>query len=104
VGTVAVEVVSWVTRFVGGDGTGRRQFEEPVTAGATVRTVLEGLSARYPDLQAALWQGRDLGEHVEVLVNDAVLGVTHGLDSPVGPGDRISLLGQFVGGALRGTI
>lgn len=98
VGTVAVEVVSWVTKFVGGDGTGRRVFDEPVAPGASLRSVLEGLSARYPELKAALWHGGELGEHIEVLVNDAVLGITHTLDSPIKPGDRIALLGQFMGG------
>ena len=97
-GTVPVEVVSWVTKFVGGDGTGRRVFDEPVAPDATLRSVLEGVSARYPELKAALWHGRELGEHIEVLVNDAILGITHTLDSPVKPGDRIALLGQFMGG------
>ncbi len=97
-GTVPVEVVSWVTKFVGGDGTGRRVFDEPVAPGASLRSVLEGLSARYPELKAALWHGGELGEHIEVLVNDAVLGITHTLDSPIKPGDRIALLGQFMGG------
>ena len=96
--TVPVEVVSWVTKFIGGDGTGRRVFEEALPPGATVRSVLARLSARYPDLQAALWHGDELGEHIEVLVNDAVLGVAHTLDSPLRPGVRITLLGQFMGG------
>lgn len=96
--TVTVEIVSWVTKFVGGDGTGQRVFEEPAAAGATVRAVLAGLSARFPELQAALWHGAELGEHIEVLVNDAVLGIHHTLDSRLGPGDRIMLLGQYMGG------
>ena len=37
-------------------------------------------------------------EHIEVVINDAVLGVTHELDSPLKQGDRITLLGQFMGG------
>jgi molybdopterin converting factor small subunit len=98
VGKVEVEVASWITRFVGGDGTGRRLFDEPLTPASTVRSALEGLTARYPELKAALWEGRELGEHIEVLVNDAVLGVSHSLDSPLKPGDRITLLGQFMGG------
>jgi molybdopterin converting factor small subunit len=98
VSTIPVEVASWVTKFVGGDGTGRRVFEESLGPDATVRSVLARLSARYPDLQAALWHGDGLGEHIEVLVNDAVLGVGHALDSPLRPGDRITLLGQFMGG------
>ena len=93
-----VEVVSWVTTFVGGDGSGRRVFEEPLTPGATVRSVLRGLTARFPDLHRALWDGEALGEHIEVLVNDAVLDVHHTLDSPLAPGDRLALLGQYMGG------
>jgi len=97
--TIPVEVASWVTKFVGGDGTGRRVFEEPCTPGATVRSVLRRLSALHPDLEGALWHGDELGEHIEVLVNDAVLGVGHSLDSPLYPGDRITLLGQYMGGS-----
>jgi molybdopterin converting factor small subunit len=96
--TVPVEIVGWPTRFVGGDGATRRLFEEPLADGATVRSLLRGLSVRYPDLAAALWHGDDLGEHIEVLVNDAVLGIAHTLDSPVRPGDRVALLAQFMGG------
>jgi molybdopterin converting factor small subunit len=97
--SVPVELVGWPTRFVGGDGGSRRVFDEPRVDGATVRSVLRGLSARYPDLAEALWHGDGLGEHIEVLVNDAVLGIDHTLDSPVGPGDRIALLAQFMGGS-----
>lgn len=95
---VPVEVVSWITKFIGGDGSGRRVLEEPWTEKATVRSVLQGLTARYPELHAALWHGQGLGEHIEVIVNDAILGVVHDLDSPLAPGDRIVLLGQFMGG------
>jgi molybdopterin converting factor small subunit len=96
--TVPVEIVGWPTRFVGGDGATRRLFEEPLADGATVRSVLRGLSGRFPDLEAALWHGRDLGEHIEILVNDAVLGIEHDIDSRLAPGDRIALLAQFMGG------
>lgn len=98
--SATVEVVSWVTKFVGGDGSGRREYQEPVGSGETVRDVLRRLGARYPELDAALWDAskRDLGEHIEVLVNDAVLGIAHTLDSQLKPGDRISLIGQYMGG------
>ncbi len=96
--SVPVELVGWPTRFVGGDGGTRRIFEEPLASGATVRSVLRGLTARYPDLAEALWLDGELGEHIEVLVNDAVLGIDHELDSPVAAGDRIALLAQFMGG------
>ena len=96
--TAPVEIVGWPTRFVGGDGAARRVFEEPLAPGATVRSLLRSLSARFPELEAALWHGESLGEHIEVLVNDAVLGVAHELDSTLQSGDRVTLLAQFMGG------
>jgi hypothetical protein len=33
-----------------------------------------------------------------VIVNDAVLGIDHTLDSRLRPGDRITLVGQYLGG------
>ncbi len=77
-------------KFVGGDGSGRRVFDEPLTQGATVRSVLRGLSTRFPELHRALWNGEALVEHIEVLVNDAVLDIRHTLDSALEPGDRIA--------------
>ena len=95
-----VEVISWVTRLVGGDGSGRREYAEAFAPGETIRGLLKRFSARHPELDAALWDSSksDLGEHVEVLVNDAVLGVTRALDSELKPGDRITLVGQYMGG------
>ena len=97
---VTIEAVAWVTQFVGGDGTRRKVFDDAVPPGATVRTALSRLSERYPALRDVLWDraGEDLAEHIEILVNDAVLGLTHTLDSPVRDGDRITLLGQYAGG------
>lgn len=74
-------------------------FEEPIVPAATVRSVLKTLSVRFPELDAALWHGTNLGEHIEILVNDAVLGIDHTLESPIKPGDRVTLLAQFMGGA-----
>ncbi len=99
-GQVTIEVVSWITRFVGGDGTRRRLFQEGLRLGLTVRGVLHQVGARFPQLEEALWDPKtnDLAEHIEVLVNDAVLGVQHDLDSPLRDGDRITLVGAYMGG------
>ncbi|MBI4610733.1 MAG: MoaD/ThiS family protein [Candidatus Rokubacteria bacterium] len=95
-----VEVTGWVTKFVGGDGSGRKLYTEPVAAGDTVRDILRRVSARHPELDAALWDAskRELGENIEVLVNDAVLGISHTLDSELQPGDHLTLVGQYMGG------
>jgi len=99
--TVTVEVAAWVTRLAGGDGTGHRLFDELLRDGDTVGDVLRRVSARFPELDAALWRNgrRELGEHIEVLVDDAALGVSHDLDSPLKGGEQITLLGQFMGGS-----
>jgi molybdopterin converting factor small subunit len=95
-----IEVTTWVTRHVGGDGSGTRLFEERLEDGDTVRTALRRFTCRFPELDAALWSPdrSELGSHIEVLVNDAALGVTHELDSKLEDEDRITLLGQFMGG------
>ena len=95
-----IEVVAWITKFVGGDGSTRMVFHQPLRADDTVRKVLRRLSGRFPQLHKALWDTvtGDLAEHVEVLVNDAVLDLTHSLDSPISRNDRIALIGQYLGG------
>jgi molybdopterin converting factor small subunit len=99
-GQVEIEVVAWITKFVGGDGSTRQVYHEPLKDGDTVRKVLRRLSGRFPQLHKALWDPDtgDLAEHIEVLVNDAVLDITHTLESPLRTGDRLSLIGQYLGG------
>jgi sulfur-carrier protein len=99
-GHIQIDTVAWVTRFVGGNGSDRISFEIAIEPGDTVRTVLRRLSERFPQLQYALWDAEsgELGEHIEVVVNGAVLGVRHGLDSALQDGDRILLFGQYMGG------
>jgi molybdopterin converting factor small subunit len=98
--TVTVEVTTWVSKYVGGDGSGARTFEEPITPGEKLGDLLQRYSMRFPELDAALWDSTRtaLAEHIEVLVNDAVLGVSHDLDTPLEGGEHITLLGQFMGG------
>jgi molybdopterin converting factor small subunit len=99
-GHVQIDAVAWVTRFVGGNGSDRIGFELSIEPGDTVRTVLRRLSERFPPLQYALWdpESGELGEHIEVVVNGAVLGVRHSLESTLQDGDRILLFGQYMGG------
>ncbi len=97
---VTIEVVAWVTNFVGGTGTRRKLFSEAIDPDPTVRGVLRAFGRRFPELGGALWdpQSGDLAEHIEVLVNDQVLGIQHTLDSPLADGDRLTLLGAYMGG------
>ena len=99
-GQVEIEVVAWITKFVGGEGSTRKVYHEPLKDGDTVRQVLRRLSGRFPQLHKALWDHDtgDLAEHIEVLVNDAVLDITHTLESPLRTGDKLALIGQYLGG------
>lgn len=99
-GHVQIDTVAWVTRFVGGNGSDRLTFDLAIAPGDTIRTALRRLSARFPQLQYALWdpESGELAEHIEVVVNGAILGVRHGLDSELSDGDRILLFGQYMGG------
>ena len=98
--SATIEVTTWVTKHVGGDGTGTKLFDVDLERGDTPRTVLRRFTKRFPDLDSALWSPdhAELGSHIEVLVDDEVLGVTYELDTPLGGGERITLLGQFMGG------
>ena len=99
--TVQVELVAWITTFVGGTGSGSQVYEEELPAGATVDAALRQLSQRFPKLHQSLWDPEDrsaIGPHIEIIVNDAILGVAHHLESPLNDGDRIILTGQYVGG------
>ena len=97
---VQVETVAWVTRFVGGNGSDRISFELVMQPRETVRHALQRLSERFPQLRYALWDPEtgELGEHIEVVVNGAILGIRHSLDSELRDGDRILLFGQYMGG------
>jgi molybdopterin converting factor small subunit len=98
---VRVEILSWVNRLVGGPGTGEVVLTEEAKAGTRVRGLLRQVTDRYPELAAALWDAgktREIGDNIEVMVNNAVLGVSHDLDSELTDGDRIMLLGQYIGG------
>jgi len=97
---IQIETVAWVTRFVGGNGSDRIGFDLALQPGETVRSALQRLSERFPQLRHALWDPEtgELGEHIEVVVNGAILGVRHTLDSELHDGDRILLFGQYMGG------
>ena len=98
--SVKIELLAWATVFVGGDGSESREFIEEFNPGDTIRDALKRLSSRHRDLNEALWDrgSDDLNEHIEIAVNDAILGINHTLDSEVKDGDRIILMGQYMGG------
>ncbi len=99
--TVEVEAIAWVRTFLGGPADGAQTFQEQAREGDTVRDVLRGLSVRYPKLHEALWDTespQEIGTHIEIIVNNTILGNDYTLASPVKKGFQIVLAGQYVGG------
>ena len=71
-----------------------------VPQGSTVRDVLRVMSERFPSSarRSGPTRPRELGDNIEILVNNGVLGLTHDLDSEVLDGERLMLLGEYMGG------
>ena len=98
---VVIETISYISDMVDRPGQTQVQFEETATPQDTVRSVLRKFSGRYGKLHEALWDPNnrmEIGPHVEVIVNDAILDIHHTLDSHIHDGDRITLTGQYIGG------
>ena len=58
------------------------------------------MTRRFPDLDHVLWDAEtgQLGASVEIIVNDAFLGIFHSLNSAVKDWDMITLLPAWDGG------
>jgi molybdopterin converting factor small subunit len=97
---VKIEVFAWLTRYVGGDGGGRKFYTEELAPGESLRTVVRRMSRSYPALDHILWdpESGQLGAYVEIIVNDAFLGITHTMESELQDGDTITLLPAWDGG------
>lgn len=98
--TVTVEAVSWMTRFVGGSGTGRVLLPESLHPGDTPCAVLHRTCHRYPQLDDVLWDRStgEPGEHVQIMINNVLIGPAEVANQPLQPGDTITLLSPYMGG------
>jgi molybdopterin converting factor small subunit len=98
---VVIETISYISDMVDRPGQTQVLFEESATPQDTVRSVLRKFSIKHAKLNEALWDPNnrtEIGSHVEVIVNDAILDIHHTLDSHLHDGDRITLTGQYIGG------
>ncbi|MGZ4394002.1 MAG: ubiquitin-like small modifier protein 1 [Gaiellaceae bacterium] len=75
---------------------GARQVE---ASGATVREVLDDLSARYPSLGSQLFEAGDLAPFVNVYLEGEDVRTLDGLETPVAEGSTVILLPAMAGGA-----
>jgi len=75
---------------------GARQVE---ARGATVRELLDDLSARYPSLGSQLFDAGDLAPFVNVYLEGEDVRTLDGLETPVEEGSTVILLPAMAGGA-----
>lgn len=99
-GTVRLEIVPWLTEEFGQRGTGRLVLEEPIEGPMRLGDYLASLAGRHPAIGAALvdLDARELFEHVNVVLNDVLVGSHAVLDEPVQAGDSVVFLPAFSGG------
>ena len=73
--------------------------ERQVSAdGATVREVLEDLAARFPALEAQLFEGSEVAPYVNVYLGGEDVRTLDGQDTSVAPGQTLILLPAMAGG------
>ena len=91
---IQIEVLGWLTSYVGGDGGGIKYLEAEFSRGETLRAAVFRLSLRYPALHQRMWDSKSgqVGPNLDILLNDAYLGITRSLDSEIQDGDKITML------------
>jgi molybdopterin synthase sulfur carrier subunit len=78
---------------------GQRDVDIPVEAGDTVRTVLERLLSRYPDLRPRILD--EAGEPqraVNLFLNGRMIDYLDNLNTPVQDGDELAIFPPVAGG------
>ncbi len=97
---VCIELVSWVNDLAR-NPVRNAKYHVDAKSGDTLRDVLRGFSQQHPKLHQSLWAENDsmeIGPHIEIIVNDAIMGLEKDLHSPMEGGDLVVLAGQYIGG------
>ena len=67
--------------------------------GASIREVLGSLTGEYPELGQRLFKGEnELNRFINVYVNDEDIRFLNSLDTPIKPGDEVSIVPAIAGG------
>ncbi len=73
---------------------------EVAVEGATVRDLLDGLTARFPALRGQIYEDEELAPFVNVYLEGEDVRTLDGLETPVEDGATLILLPAMAGGAL----
>ena len=92
---VEVRVTSVLQRVIGSKSV---EME-----GGTIAEVLEGINAQYPGFREQItMEDGSLHRFVNIYVNDEDIRFMQQLETPVEPGDVVSILPALAGGSLGG--
>ena len=100
-GTVSLELLSWVADTIDGPGRSSKVVLEVQSgAGDTVRSILEGIAARFPRFGQDVYdlRARVLKEPVNVYLNGQPLMAGDWLETLLHEGDAVVLLPLIEGG------
>ena len=97
---VRLEVLPWLSRYFGAEGSARAILERDVDAGITVGRLLEDVTSRSQELKEVLFDDRTgrLISHIIVIKNGRLLELSGGLDAELEDGDTIRLMASIAGG------
>jgi len=99
-GSVQIEVMPWLSRYLAAEGGGRVVLEREVSAGATVRDLLEEMTSQNQEFKAVVFDAETgrLAGYVGLILNGRFLELAGGLETRLKPGDVLRLMPGFSGG------
>ena len=99
-GSVHLEVLPWLSRYIAGEHSGRAVLEVEVNDGATVRDLLEEIASQNQEFQDVLFDAKTgrLAGHIALILNGRLVELAGGLEATLSPGDTIQLMPGFSGG------
>lgn len=98
--SVQVEVLPWLSRYFASEDHGEVVLEKELHEGATVRDILEEMTAHNQEFREVLFDPKTgkLAGHVGLILNGRFLELAGGLDSKLKSGDTLQLMPGFTGG------
>ena len=97
---VRVEIMSWLRRYFGAEGSERVVMEKRVPDGMSVGELMKEIAARNRALGELLFDpetGRWTG-HVSLILNGRFLELSGGLEASLRDGDLLRVMPVFAGG------
>ena len=90
----------WMAGSPGGAQSGRVVMEEDIQEGESLRSLLNRLSGRLPQLAGPIFdpETQTLSSEVTMLINDHLDHFSHGLETKLKNGDRILIFPYLAGG------